>query len=198
MKFIVSLIMILMALNFACSSFPVSPDINGKSKTQNNDQLLFGNIFGTISDGGTGAPIKNAMIYVTETPVQYSPKASSAPPDAVFSDQGPVIIPDLSSVVSQASSGDDGAFIVNSIPISGSSQLYTVFIEAEGCDTTVIDQVLILPGAAMALRIDCRMTSDDRVRIIKIFKGRDHVDINYMDINYSDELRKPGVNDSRQ
>ena len=197
MKFIVPFIMILMGLNSACSSFPVSPDINGKAKTQNNDQLLFGNIFGTITDSRSGAPIKNAMIYVTDTPVLYLSKASPASPDAVFSDQGPVIIPDLSSAVSQAFSGDDGAFIVNSISISGSSQLYTVLIEAEGYDITVIDQVLILPGAAMALRIDCRMTSDDRVRIIKILKGRDHVDINYMDINYSDELSKPGENDSR-
>ncbi len=59
-------------------------------------------------------------------------------------------------------------------------------IKAAGRDTTVIDQVLVLPGASMALRIDCRMTSEGRVRIIKILKGHGHVDI-----NYKDELRKP-------
>jgi hypothetical protein len=183
MKFIVPFIMILMGLNFACSSSSMPADIVENQKMQNHDPVFFGNTYGTITDSRSGAPVKNATIYVTKTPVQY---LSRALPGAVMSDQGPVIIPDRLTAVTQASSGDDGTFIVNSIPISGSSQVFTVLIQAEGYDITVIDQVLIFPGASMALRINCRMTSDGRARIIKVLKGHGHVDI-----NYSDELRKP-------
>lgn len=190
MKFMVSFIILLTGMNCACSLPSTTAKIDEQPKTRNQEHVYSGNIYGTISEDSTGAPIKNAVIYVTHTPVQY---LTQPRPGAINSDQGPVILPDLLSVVRQSSSENDGAFIVNDIPIRGSSMLYTVLIKAEGRDTTVIEQVPVLPGASMALRIDCRMTSEGRVRIIKILKGHGHVDI-----NYNDELRKPVENDLRR
>jgi hypothetical protein len=190
MKFMVPFIMFLTGMNCACALPSQAAKMDEQPQTRNHEHAYPGNIYGTISDESSGTPVKNATIYVTDTPVQY---LTQTRPGALDSDQGPVILPDLISAVCQASSGDDGEFIVNDIPIPGSSRLYTVIIKAEGRDATVIDQVLILPGASMALRIDCRMTSEGRVRIIKILKGHGHVDI-----NYNDELRKPIERDLRQ
>ncbi len=185
----VPFIILLTGINCACSLPSTTAKIDKASQTRDHEHVYSGNIYGTISDNSSGAPVQNAIIYVTDTPVEY---LTQPRPGALNSDQGPVILPDLLSTLRQASSGDDGSFIVNDIPIPGSSRLYTVLIKADGRDTTVIDQVLVLPGASMALRIDCRMTSEGRVRIIKILKGRGHVDI-----NYKDELRKPVDKDLR-
>ena len=190
MKFMVPFIILLTGMNCACALPSTTAKIDVAPQIRNHEHVYSGNIYGTISNDSSGVSIKNAIIYVTYTPVEYLTQTRLG---ALISDQGPVILPDLISVVCQASSGDDGAFIVNDIPIPGSSRLYTVLIKAEGRDTTVIDQVLVLPGASMALRIDCRMTSEGRVRIIKILKGHGHVDI-----NYNDELRKPIERDLRQ
>lgn len=181
MKFMVPAIILLTGMNCACSLPPrtsITAEIHEAPQVWNHEHVYSGNIYGTISDDSSGVPIKNAIIYVTDTPVEYLAQTC---PGAINSDQGPVILPDLVSTVRQASSDNEGSFIVTDIPIRATSSLYTVLIEAEGRDTTVIDQVLVLPGASMALRIDCRMTSEGRARIIKILKGHGHVDINYKD-----------------
>ena len=67
---------------------------------------------------------------------------------------------------------------------SEASALYTVVIQADGWDTTVIDKVPVLPGASMALKIDCRMTATGKARVIR--KLSDHEEV---DINYSDQLK---------
>ena len=181
MKFPIPLAMILLAMNFACSSPGMTTEAAEMPRT--SPEIYYGNIYGTITDGSNGAPVKNALIYVTQKPVRY---LSQMDPGTVLSDQGPVLLPEGASIIGQTFTKDDGTFIVNHIPVTGSSQRYTVLIEAEGRDTIVLDQVLVLPGAAMALRIDCRMTSDGKVRIIKVLNGHENVDI-----NYNDQLQAP-------
>jgi len=178
MKFVIPFIIFLTGLSFACAMPSKPAKTDEDTHTRNHEPVYFGNIYGKITDNSSGKAIRNAEIYVTETAVQYLTQPC---PGALNSDQGPVILPDASSAVRQASSEDDGTFIINAIPIHGSSGLYTILIEAAGYDTTVIDQVLVLPGASMALKIDCRMTSEGRVRVIKMLKGRGLVDIHYND-----------------
>lgn len=174
-------IMIFMVMISACSSIAITGSTKNSSEICDKEQVYYGNIYGTIRDSRTGSPIENAVVYVIDSPVRYLAEASNS---SVLSDQGPVIIPDRSNAVGQSVSRADGAFLINSVPIHGSSQLYTVVVEAENRDTTVIDQVPVLPGASLALKIDCRMTSEGKAHIIKILKGHNHVDI-----NYSDELK---------
>lgn len=178
-RFIFMGLLILMAVPVACSSVSVGPAGNDfQNQNQVQAPLYSGNIYGTIVDGKSGAPIENTVIYVTAQPVQY---LSEKTPKAVSSDQGPVIVPDPAAAVRQAAIRPDGTFLVNNIPIHGSSQLYTLIVNAPHRDVTVIDQVPVLPGASMALKIDLRMKSQGRTHIIKTLKGHSDVDINYSD-----------------
>lgn len=179
-RFIVIGLLIITAMPVACSSVSVTDPGANDSQNQNQYRTLIysGNIYGTIVDGRSGEPLKNAVIYVTAQPVEY---LSQENPNAVSSDQGPVIIPDPATAVRQAMTRPDGTFLVNNIPIRGSSQLYTLIIKAPNRDVTVIDQVPVLPGASMALKIDCRMKAEGRTHIIKTLKGHSDVDINYSD-----------------
>jgi len=184
MKFIIQCLLIFMgllifmAMPVACSSVSVKDSPATDSQNQIQVPVYSGNIYGTIVDGKSGEPLENAVIYVTPQPVRYLSREN---PKAVLSDQGSVIIPDPATAVRQAMIRPDGTFLVNNIPIRGGSQLYTLIVKAPNRDVTVIDQVPVLPGASMALKIDCRMKSEGRTHIIKTLKGHSDVDINYSD-----------------
>jgi hypothetical protein len=153
-------------------------------KTAANDsRVLFGNIYGTVTAAETGEPVAAARIYVTDQAVQH---LSEKQPTAVRSDQGWIVLPPPETAVRRTSSQPDGAYMLNKIPLTQKYGLYTLVIEAEGLDTLVIDQAPVLPGASMALKIDCRMTATGKAQVIRLFKGHTNVDI-----NYSDQLKLP-------
>jgi len=177
MKKAISAALTAMLFFFGCSAY--SPGAN----SGDGSRVLFGNIYGTVIDGQTGNPVPDALIYVTDQPVRFvSEKADGA----VLSDQGWVRVPPPETAIRRATSQPDGSYMVNRIPLKEKYALYTVVIKAESFDNTVIDQVPVLPGASMALRIDCRLTQTDEIHVIRVFKGHKNVDI-----NYSDELKKP-------
>lgn len=178
MKYVLPFIIFFSVMIFACSSDSQTDLKYRNSDNQSRQELYYGNIYGTISDENSGKPIKDAVIYVVDMPVRY---LSADDPDTVLSDQGPVVIPERSTAVRRAYSRADGSFLISSIPIHGSSQLYTVVIEADVRDILVIDQVPVLPGASMALKLDCKMTSAGHARIVKCLNGHRNVDIHYSD-----------------
>ncbi len=189
MRYAALCIMMFITMIVACATIPVTGNSATDNEINSPGPVYYGNIIGSITIADHRVPIKNALIYISEIPVRCITKGD---PGAVFSDQGWVVIPEPSTGVCRSTSRDDGSFIINNIPIYGDSQLYTVVIEAKGLDTVVIDQVSVLPGASMALKIDCRMTSDGQAHIIKNIKDHRHVDV-----NYSDELKKFPKNEYR-
>ena len=169
----------LAALMFAfggCSAFQETPG-NGDSR------VLYGNVYGTVTASESGKPVADAIIYVTDQPVRY---LSEKQANAVFSDHGWIAVPPLETAVSRTTSQPDGTYMINKIPLTQNYVLCTLVIQAEGLDTTVIDQAPVLPGASMALKIDCRMTDSGKASVIRVFKGHKNVDI-----NYSDQLKSP-------
>ena len=159
-----------------CSVFQASSN-NG------NSRVLFGNVYGTVTDSESGRPVADAIIYVTDQPVRY---LSEKEANAVFSDYGWIAVPPLEAAVRRTTSQPDGTYMINKIPLTRNYVLYTLVIRAEGRDRTVIDQAPVLPGASMALKIDCRMTTSGKTNVIRVFKGHKNVDI-----NYSDQLKPP-------
>lgn len=161
---------------FGCSAFSETVNSGGS-------RVLYGNIYGTITDRDTGNPVPDARIYITEKPIRFvSEKADGA----VLSDQGWINMPPPETAIRRATSQTDGSYMVNNIPLKEKYGLYTVVIKAEGFDNTVIDRAPVLPGASMALNINCRLPRTGKTHLVRIFKGHKNVDI-----NYSDELKQP-------
>ncbi|MDZ7832124.1 MAG: carboxypeptidase-like regulatory domain-containing protein [Desulfobacterales bacterium] len=177
MKKAISAALTAVFLFFGCSAF--SPGVN----SGDGNRVLFGNIYGTVTDGQTGNPVPDALIYVTDQPVRF---VSEKTDGAVLSDQGWIRVPPPEPAIRRATSQPDGSYMVNRIPLNEKYGLYTLVIKAEGFDNTVIDQAPVLPGASMALNINCRLTRTGRAHLIRVFKGHENVDI-----NYSDELKQP-------
>jgi len=165
-----------MLLFSGCGAFSAPAGSHG-------NRMLFGNVYGTITAGGTDKPVSDALIYVTDQPVRF---VSEKEEGAVLSDQGWIWVPPAETAIRRTTSRPDGAYMVNRIPLKEKYGLYTVVIKAENLDTTVIDQAPVLPGAAMALNINCRLTQTGKAHVIRVFKGHKNVDI-----NYSDELKQP-------
>ena len=159
-----------------CAAFSTPADSHG-------NRVLFGNVYGTVTAGGTGKPVSNALIYVTEKPVRFVSKKTEG---AVLSDQGWIQVPPPETAIRRTTSRPDGSYMVNRIPLKEKYGLYTIVIKAENFDTTVIDQAPVLPGAAMALNVNCRLNQTGKAHVIRVFKGHKNVDI-----NYSDELKQP-------
>ena len=151
--------------------------------TDDDSRVLYGNVYGTVTASESGKPVADAIIYVTDQPVRY---LSEKQANAVFSDHGWIAVPPLEAAVRRTTSQPDGTYMINKIPLTPKYVLYTLVIRAEGRDATVIDQAPVLPGASMALKIDCRMTKSGKTNVIRVFKGHKHVDI-----NYSDQLKSP-------
>ena len=168
--------LIVMLLISGCAAFSPSADSNG-------NRVLFGNVYGTITARETGNPVSDALIYVTDQPVRF---LSEKKEGALFSDQGWIQVPPPETAIRHATSQSDGSYMVNRIPLKEKYALYTVVIKADNFDTTVIDQAPVLPGASMALNINCRLPRTGKAHVIRVFKGHKNVDI-----NYSDELKQP-------
>ena len=126
-------------------------------------RVFYGNIYGTIQAAASGSPISGAQVYITEAVVK---RASRNHQNAVQSNIGCVILPDPDRAVRSGLSKSDGTYLVNNIPIHGNVQRYTVFIRSENAAPVVVDQVPILPGAAMALQIDVNATDTDTAHVV--------------------------------
>ncbi|HMA86676.1 MAG TPA: carboxypeptidase-like regulatory domain-containing protein [Desulfosalsimonadaceae bacterium] len=177
MKKAISAALTAVLLFSGCSAFSPS------AKSEDGNRVLFGNVYGTITAGETGNPVSDALIYVTDQPVRFvSEKADGA----VLSDQGWIQVPPPETAIRRATSQPDGSYMVKGIPLKEKYGLYTVVIKADGFDNTVIDQTPVLPGASMALNINCRLPRTGKAQVIRVFKGHKNVDI-----NYSDELKQP-------
>ena len=159
-----------------CSVFQAIPNNDG-------GRVFSGNVYGAVTVAESGKPVADALIYLTDQPVRYLFEKQAG---AVLSDHGWIVVPPIETAVRRTNSQPDGAYMVNNIPLTQKYVLYTLVITAEGFDTMVIDQAPVLPGASMALKIDCRMTDSGKASVIRVFKGHKNVDI-----NYSDQLKSP-------
>ena len=177
MKKAISAALTAVLLFFGCSAFSPS------AKSGDGNRVLFGNVYGTITARETGNPVSDALIYVADQPVRF---VSEKKEGALFSDQGWIQVPPPETAVRYANSQSDGSYMVNRIPLKEKYELYTAVIKADNFDTTVIDQVPVLPGASMALNINCRLPRTGKAHVIRVFKGHKNVDI-----NYSNELKQP-------
>jgi len=145
-------------------------------------RVFYGNIYGTIQAAASDSPIAGAQVYITEAVVK---RASKNHQNAVQSNIGCVILPDPDRAVRSGLSKSDGTYLVNNIPIHGNIQRYTVFIRSENAAPVVVDQVPILPGAAMALQIDVKATDTDRAHVVSGLEASQTVLTN----NYRHKLR---------
>lgn len=158
MRWILCLIFFLLLLPVSGVSEDAGP-LN--ESTPQPARVLYGNIYGVIYAAGTGLPVSGAQVQVRDSCAE-------------------------AFVLGEAVSGKDGAYLVNAIPIAGSSRSVTVCIKADGLDPVIVEDALILPGALMALQIDLRLTG---IGIPSLVKGREISEIVIVN-NFRHELRQ--------
>lgn len=95
-------------------------------------RVLYGNIYGTVCALETGLPVPGVRVRVMDT--------TGVP-------------------LREGLSGPDGAYLVNAIPLTGTTRTVNMRIEADGLDPVTVTEAAILPGALMALRVDLSMTA---------------------------------------
>src|SRR6056297_334465 len=144
-------------------------------------RVFYGNVYGTIQSAAN-FPIAGVRVYISDSPVRT---ASGNHQDAVQSNIGCVILPDPDRAVRSGRSTSDGTYLVNNIPIHGDVQRYTVVIRPENAAPVVVNQVPILPGAAMALQIDVTVTDTDTAHVVSGLETSQTVITN----NYRHRLR---------
>jgi len=131
------------------------------------DARLVGNVYGTIADASTSRPLPGARIFLFDRPLQKG----GGP--ALRTNRGDFAAPDFPSAIRAGTANDRGDFLVNSVPTPFPFRVYTIVIRAAGHRLFIVDQVRVLPGAVMALRVDCAMTSGSENEAV-VFYGSDH------------------------
>ncbi len=114
---------------------------------------LVGNVYGSVIDSTTGVPIAGAEIYLFTNALQ---KGSSA--NTIQTNDGKYILPEYSSTVKYGTTNSKGEFLINSVHTPMPGKLYTIIVKASGYNLLIIDQVLVHPGAVMALQVDASLS----------------------------------------
>jgi len=131
------------------------------------DRRLVGNVYGTVVDAATSRPIRGAEVFLLDQPMQ---KAGNG--RMIRSNRGDFALPDFRSAVRTGTTNERGEFLINSVPTPFPFKLYTVITETPGYRLFIIDRVRVLPGAVMALRVDCRVAKGEADEAI-VFNGSD-------------------------
>jgi len=117
------------------------------------ERILAGNVYGTVTDAETGAPVGGAHVYLLGA-------KDCAPAGArmrVRTGQGEFILPHYKQAVRQGLTDGQGAFLINAVPVPYPFFSCTVYVTAPGYGAFVVHDVRVFPGASMALSVACRL-----------------------------------------
>ncbi len=142
-RIIFSFLLIVSTLYAQKNSGAISPD------------SLVGNVYGTVKDSLTGQPISGAQIYLFTNPVE---KATNG--IGVTTNKGIYELPGINSAAKHAVTQSSGKFLINNVRTPAPFKAYTIIINAPGYNTLIINQVPVMPGAAMALQVNCRLSKN--------------------------------------
>lgn len=115
---------------------------------------LVGNVYGTVKDSATGNPIVNAKIYLFTKAI-----SKSSGDNIINTNNGTFKLPDFNSAVKYGTTNNKGKFLINFVKTPAPFKLYTIIIKANGYNDLIINQVPVLPGAVMALQINCILSA---------------------------------------
>ena len=127
---------------------------------------LVGNVYGTVEDSATGQPVNGAEIFLFTQPLEKSTTGNG-----IITGAGKFKLPEINLAVKHAVSTTNGKFLINFVKTPAPFKLYTIIIKASGYSNFIINQVPVLPGAVMALQINCSLSRNTSEAIY--YDGRD-------------------------
>jgi len=156
---------------FFCITLNSVPAISSDENIPDNEpvneggRILYGNVYGTITEASSGNPLQGVDICLSDEAVRSGTNQSAA---SVFSNRGRVVLPERDAAAGSAVSRADGTYIINNIRLSGAgySRRYSILINADGMAPVIINSALILPGAIMALQVDVQMVNSPYVHVV--------------------------------
>ena len=119
------------------------------------DANLVGNVYGTVADNETGAPLGGVSIVLLNTPLQ---SAEADDVNAFHSNKGWFLRPETNAAQLQASTDKSGAFLISGVPTPYPFKAYTIVPQKDGYDPVIIDRAKVLPGAVMSLKVSFSLT----------------------------------------
>lgn len=124
--------------------------------------LLFGNIYGTVTDTENGKPLVQAGVYLFDHPTR-----------------GLMLPDEFSQAIRQVVTDARGYFLLSGIPVQGTMTSIDLIIVHEDLDPVIIHGLQLLPGASMALNVDTDLTSGYGAQQVDGASGAPNVRINY-------------------
>jgi uncharacterized repeat protein (TIGR01451 family) len=158
-------------LIFSIFSMPLHSQTEEYSSIQ--DDKLVGNVYGSVADAHTNERIKGAEVFLLEQ--------QGSTGDTIRTNKGDFILPDLQSAVRRGITNERGEFLINFVPTPFPSKIYTIIIRTSDYNLFIVDQARVLPGAVMALKVDCKLTKGASEAVF--FDGNDP----YAPLRYRDE-----------
>ena len=140
------------------------------------DEKLVGNVYGTVTDASSSRPISGAEIFLLLQPIEKSESGRT-----IGSNREDFALPDFRSAVRSGRTNERGEFLINFVPTPFPYELYTILIKASGYRLFIIDQARVLPGAVMALRVDCRLSKGKETDAIVFKSGDRNAPMRYRD-----------------
>jgi hypothetical protein len=131
------------------------------------DENMVGNVFGTVADAASSQPVVGAEILL------FDPSAAKDETSRVIpGNRGDFRLSASRLALRKGTTNDRGQFLINFVPTPFPFKTWTIVVRAAGHKQIVIDQVRVLPGAAMALQVDCRLTRGNESEAIT-YSGAD-------------------------
>ena len=133
-------------------------------------EKLVGNVYGKVIDASTDKGIPHAKIFLVEEALVKANEVDNNP-EVFQSNEGAFVFPDISLTNVETTTNSKGEFLINSIPTPFPFKKYTIVAMAEGYDATILDQVRILPGASMSLKVEFSLTKGKN--LVKVYFATD-------------------------
>ena len=135
---------VLVSLAALCSELP--------SHAAEADGQLVGNVYGSVLDDSTSQPIAGAAVLLFDPLREVRSGRREAGSENRIGLIGPIGL-----IVLSAETNDHGDFLINFVPTSLPCTTYTIVVRAAGYNLLVIERARVLPGAVMALEVNCRL-----------------------------------------
>jgi len=141
------------------------------SEAFDKDKLV-GNVYGTVFENKTQKRLENVEVFLIEKPLQPLIETDSSSP-FIDSNKGRFVLPNISSANLKTRTNSEGQFLINNIPTPFPYKKYTIIAKGSGCAMGIIDQVSVLPGASMSLRVEFALIKEQNKNTAVVYDAND-------------------------